>query len=84
MKTIQDNNIAGIAPLLIFFLIIAIAGLLVGIFDAIMAPVMNQNNTMNLLMSRAWWFLIVIIFIVVVSWLLHKAQKSQFPGGGGL
>lgn len=82
MKNIIKDKVASVAPLLLFFLIIGIIGLLYGIFDVLMHAVKDTSTTMNLLMWRAWIFCIVIIFIVMVSWLLMKAQKSEYSPGG--
>ena len=82
MKNIITDKIASVAPLLLFFLIVGIIGLLYGIFDVFINAVRNSDTTMNLLMSRAWWFTIVIIFLVLISWLLMKAQKTEYYPGG--
>lgn len=85
MKNIITDNMASVAPLLLFFLVLGIIGLLYGIFDTIMNVVINTDTTMNLLMGRAWAFCIVIIFIILISWLLMRGQKSEYypsyPGG---
>ena len=82
MKKITTNQVASVAPLLIFFLVVGIIGLLYGIFNIMMEAVMDTSTTMNLLMWRAWVVCIVIILIVMISWLLMSAQKTEYLPGG--
>ena len=82
MKKIIQNEIASIAPLLKFFLVLGFIGLLYGIFDVMMVAVMDTSNTMNLLMWRAWIFCIVVIFLVMIGWLLMRSQKTGYSPEG--
>ena len=84
MKKITIDQIASVAPLLIFLLVLGIIGLLYGIFNIMMESVMDTSTNMNLLMWRAWVICIVIILIIMVSWLLMRAQKSEYMYGGRL
>lgn len=72
------DNHAGIAPLITFLLVIFIFGLIWGIFDIMMKAVYTVDNTMGLMMWRAWIILGVIVFIVMTAWLLKEGQKSKY------
>lgn len=76
MKKLDDTG--NINPLITFFLVIVIFGLIYGIFNIMMTAVMNVDNTMGLMMWRAWIILTVIVFIVMVAWLLQQGQKSKY------
>jgi cell division protein FtsX len=74
------DNSGSIAPLLIFFLIIIMLGLLYGIFDNIIVavePVVSERTDMDNIMIGAWGFLLLIILIIIIGWLLMKAQKEK-------
>lgn len=79
MKLIKD--VQAMNPLITFFILIVIWGFLYGVFGVILAPLMNTDDTMNLLMSRVWWGVSVIFFVIIVGWLLVKAQKQRQMGG---
>jgi len=76
LKKLDDTG--NINPLITFFLVIVIFGLIYGIFNIMMTAVMNVDNTMGLMMWRAWIILTVIVFIVMVAWLLQQGQKSKY------
>jgi len=72
------DDTASIAPLITFLLVIFIFGLMWGIFDIMMRAVYNVDNTMGLMMWRAWVILGVIVFIVMTAWLLKEGQKTKY------
>jgi 1,4-dihydroxy-2-naphthoate octaprenyltransferase len=87
---------ASIAPIIIFFIVIILIGLLHGIFSIMMdaaegiddpaidvggGVTVDVNSGMNTLMSNAWLLVLVIVLIIGVSWLLLTAQKERYGGG---
>jgi H+/Cl- antiporter ClcA len=90
LKKLKKDNNGSFVPLLVFFIVVIVIGLLCGIFGYIIDTVKNvktlmdekgYNDGMNNIMSKAWFFLPVIVFIVCVSWLLIRSQKQNFMGG---
>jgi 1,4-dihydroxy-2-naphthoate octaprenyltransferase len=91
----QLNKYASIAPIIIFFIVILLIGLLHGIFSIMMdaaegiddpaidvggGTTVDVNAGMNTLMSNVWLLVLVIVLIIGVSWLLLTAQKERYGG----
>lgn len=72
------NNYGSIAPLITYFAVIGICGVLHGIFSVIIEAVSSTGSSMNTLMWQAWIFTVVVILIVASGWLLMKAQKPKW------
>ena len=83
MKKLIENDIGSIAPLIKFFLVIIIWGVLYSVFHVIMSSVMDVSTNMNLLMWRFWVVSLIVVLIVDISRLFMTAQKTQFYYGGG-
>jgi len=81
MRNLLNNNYGSIVPLVTFFLVLLIVGILGGIFINILSPIAVLDSNMDTLMWRAYIFCFVIVFIVVTSWLIMKGQKSGYTGG---
>jgi len=75
---LKSNNYGSISPLITYFAVIGICGLLHGIFHVIIEAVASTDSSMNSLMWRAWIFTVVVILIVASSWLLMQAQKPKW------
>ena len=75
---LKSNNYGSIAPLITYFAVLGICGLLHGVFTVFVEAVASTDSSMNTLMWQAWIFCIVVILIVASGWLLMKAQKPKW------
>lgn len=74
MRKLNDNG--SIVPLVVFFLVIGIAGLLIGILSVIVGAVSNSDNNINSLFTTLWAAIAVIVLIVIGYWTMVKGQRS--------
>lgn len=77
MRSFIKNNCGSISPLIVFFIVIIIAGFLCGVLGLILDPLTTDTTAMDRIMSAAWPTTILFIFLFSISWLLMNAQKSK-------
>lgn len=81
MKKLIKDKQGSIVPIVVFFAIIIIWGLLWVIFDPIMSAVSDTSSDMNQIMAWAWTGSLVIVLLVDIAWLFMDAQKTRFTRG---
>jgi heme/copper-type cytochrome/quinol oxidase subunit 2 len=74
MKTM--NEYGSIVPLFIALLLIFLSGLLIGILNLFLAPVMDTSNTINSLISKIWVFIPVVILIIIIFYAVVRGQRG--------
>lgn len=77
MRRFRTDDSGSIVPFILVLLLIALVGLLAGVFGTVMGAVSDETTQINALFTLLWAAVPLIVFIGLIFWAIVRVQRGS-------